>query len=151
MIKKRKFIAFTVACAMLFSQSIYAKAAEVDNNNQTNKTVNNDVREQDDFYDAVNKDWLNTAKIEDGKTSNSAFDSVNNSLTEQKKNLMSELIANKKMYGENSDEKKIINLYENYLNKDERNKQGIEPAREILERIKNIKSLMRKLQKYIRV
>ncbi|WBP99001.1 hypothetical protein O4N14_17395 [Clostridium butyricum] len=102
---------------MLFSQSIYAKAAEVDNNNQNNKTVNNDVREQDDFYDAVNKDWLNTAKIADGKTSNSAFDSVNNSLTEQKKNLMSELIANKKMYGENSDEKKIINLYENYLNK----------------------------------
>ena len=138
MIKKRKFIAFTVACAMLFSQSIYAKAAEVDNNNQNNKTVNNDVREQDDFYDAVNKDWLNTAKIADGKTSNSAFDSVNNSLTEQKKNLMSELIANKKMYGENSDEKKIINLYENYLNKDERNKQGIEPAREIIERIKNM-------------
>ncbi len=150
MIKKRKFIAFTVACAMLFSQIIYAKAAEVDNNNQTNKTVNNDVREQDDFYDAVNKDWLNTAKIADGKTSNSAFDSVNNSLTEQKKNLMSELIANKKMYGENSDEKKIINLYENYLNKDERNKQGIEPAREILERIKNIKSLdeLNDLNKY---
>ena len=136
MIKKRKFIAFTVACAMLFSQSIYAKAAEVDNNNQNNKTVNNDVREQDDFYDAVNKDWLNTAKIADGKTSNSAFDSVNNSLTEQKKNLMSELIANKKMYGENSDEKKIINLYENYLNKDERNKQGIEPASDVYKRQK---------------
>ena len=40
MIKKRKFIAFTVACAMLFSQSIYAKAAEVDNNNQNNTEGN---------------------------------------------------------------------------------------------------------------
>lgn len=131
-----------MVCSLFLSQGVYAEAAEmVQNSNESSKVVTSDVRYQDDFYNAVNKDWLNTAVIKDGSVSNSSGDEINDRLTEQKKNLINELISEKKNYAANSDEKKIINLYENCMNTEERNKQGVEPIKGILAKIRNIKSL----------
>ena len=131
-----------MVCSLFLSQGVYAEAAEmVQNSNESSKVVISDVRYQDDFYNAVNKDWLNTAVIKDGNVSNSSGDEINDRLTEQKKNLINELISEKKNYAANSDEKKIINLYENCMNTEERNKQGVEPIKGILAKIRNIKSL----------
>lgn len=119
-------------------QGTYAKAAEVANTNVI--TVADSLRLQDDFYNVINKQWLNTAKIDTGKTSNSTFMEADKTLTEQKKQIIKDLLANEKSYSENSDEKKIINLYKNTLNMEARNKQGIEPIKKMIEEINNIKS-----------
>ena len=140
MIIKRRFITFAMVCALLMSQGTYVKAADT-----TDKTIAgnstsiiSDVREQDDFYNAINKDWLNSAVIDEGKVSNSAFSEISENLTVQKKELINELISKKDSYAENSDEKKIINLYENYMNTSKRNSDGIAPINYIFQSMKNI-------------
>ena len=51
------------------------------------------------------------------------------------------MVKNKESYSKDSDERKIANLYENYMNTEERNKQGMEPVKKIFEKIRNINSL----------
>ena len=110
-------------------------AAEVESKVQT--TGNNQgVRLQDDFYDAINSEWLNTAKIEDGKSTTSTFDDVEEKVTNQTKDIINQLLIDKDKYKENSDEKKIINVYNNTLNVEARNKEGLKPIQKILDEIK---------------
>ena len=137
--KIRVIIAAALICSIFIGQGTSVKAAEVANTNVTQ--VANSIRLQDDFYNAVNKEWLNTAKIDEGQVSNSAGMEVYKSLTEQKKEIIADLITNEKNYSDNSDEKKIINLYKNTLNMEARNKQGIEPIKEMIEELNNIKSV----------
>jgi len=138
-IKKTGVITCALICSLLMSQGTYVKAAEVTDTNST--TVSNSLRLQDDFYSVVNRQWLNTAKIDAGQMSNSTFMETNKVLTEQKKQMIKDLLENEKTYSENSDEKKIINLYKNTLNMEARNKQGIEPIKKVIEEINNIKTL----------
>lgn len=139
MIFKRRFITFAMVCALFMSQGTYAKAADTtDKTIAGNKTTITDVRKQDDFYNAINNDWLNSAVIKEGKVSDSAFDEISENLTVQKKELINGLISKKDSYPENSDEKKIINLYENYMNTEKRNSEGIAPINYIFQSMKNI-------------
>lgn len=138
-LKNKGVIASVLICSLLMCQGTYVKAAEVTDANST--TVSNSLRLQDDFYSVINREWLNTAKIDAGQVSNSTFVETDKALTEQKKQIMKDLLANEKSYSENSDEKKIINLYNNTLNMEARNKQGIEPIKQMLEELKNIKTL----------
>ncbi|SFD16513.1 M13 family metallopeptidase [Clostridium uliginosum] len=146
--KKTSIIACALVCSLFMSQATYVKAAEVIDTG--NKIVSDDLRLQDDFYSVTNKVWLNSAKIDAGNVSNSAIQEANKALTEQKKEIMKDLLANEKSYAKDSDEKKIINLYKNILNTEARNKQGIEPIKEMLSKIDNIKTLddVRDLNQY---
>ena len=142
MLKITKLLAFAMVCSLLISQGTYANAAETTNNSVSGSRIQiTDTRKQDDFYNAVNKDWLNNAVIEQGKVSNSAFDEISSKLTEQKKSLINELIANKANYDANSDEKKIINLYENYMNSEKRNNEGLIEVNFIFQYLRNIKDV----------
>jgi len=138
-IKKTGVIASALICSLLMGQGTYVKAAEVANTDVAQ--VSSSLRLQDDYYSAVNRQWLNTAKIDAGQMSNSTFMETNKVLTEQKKQIIKDLLANEKSYSENSDEKKIINLYKNTLNMEARNKQGIEPIKKMINEINNIKSI----------
>lgn len=138
-IKKNGLIASALVCSLLMSQGITVKAAEVQQNN-TN-AGSSSLRLQDDFYRAVNNDWMSSAKIETGQMTNSSGMEVDKTLTEQKKQIIKDLLQNENSYSANSDEKKIINLYKNTLNMEARNKQGIEPLKKVIEEIKNLKSL----------
>jgi putative endopeptidase len=109
---------------------------------ETNISDNNQgVRLQDDFYDAVNSDWINTAKIEQGKSTASTFEDVNDKVESQIKDIINSLTANENKYNENSDEKKIINLYNNILNVKERDEEGIKPVKDILDEIKSAQTI----------
>ena len=110
-IKRIKALACALAVSLTLLPSVSVKAADVKTSNSQSKIVQDNVRLQDDFYDAVNKSWINSAKIENGKVSNSAFDEADKALDGQKKEIITELLANEKNYASNSDEKKIINLY----------------------------------------
>lgn len=140
-LKRIKALVCALAVSLTLLPSVSVKAADVKTSNSQSKIVQDNVRLQDDFYDAVNKAWLNGAKIENGKVSNSAFDEADKVLDGQKKEIITELLANEKNYPSNSDEKKIINLYKNYLNTAARNKQGIEPIKEIIQAVNEVKTI----------
>ena len=140
-LKRIKALVCALAVSLTLLPSVSAKAADVKTSNSQSKIVQDNVRLQDDFYDAVNKAWLNGAKIENGKVSNSAFDEADKVLDGQKKEIITELLANEKNYPSNSDEKKIINLYKNYLNTAARNKQGIEPIKEKIQAVNEVKTI----------
>ena len=140
-LKRIKALVCALAVSLTLLPSVSVKAADVKTSNSQSKIVQDNVRLQDDFYDAVNKAWLNGAKIENGKVSNSAFDEADKVLDGKKKEIITELLANEKNYPSNSDEKKIINLYKNYLNTAARNKQGIEPIKEIIQAVNEVKTI----------
>jgi putative endopeptidase len=121
---------------------IYSIAVAADTNTNVNVADSNkDPRLQDDFYDAVNKDWLNTAEIEQGKSTTSTFDDVEEKVNNQIRDIMNELLANKNQYDENSDQRKIINIYNNYLNIEARNRDGIKPIEANLNKIKALQTI----------
>jgi putative endopeptidase len=128
-------------CTLILSMSptsySYVKAAEI--NTQT-ASANKDVRLQDDFYQAVNSNWMNTTKIEDGKSTNSTFDEIEKTVNGQTKEIINQLQLNKDQYSPNSDEKKIINLYNNILNVEARNREGLKPVQNILDKIRAVKT-----------
>ena len=104
-------------------------------------TKQQEVRLQDDFYAAVNKEWLAEAKIRPGTSAYNNEYLVNDVCTEQINTLFQELLKNESKYAADSTEKKMINLYNNYLNTEARNKQGIEPIKKYLDQIDAITKL----------
>lgn len=134
-IKRLGIIASIFIFILMMSPTSYtnATAAETTSTNQ-------DVRVQDDFYESINSQWMNTTKIEDGKSTNSTFDEVEEKVTSEIKDIINQLLIDKDKYAENSDEKKIINLYNNTLNVEARNREGLKPVQKILDEIKAVKT-----------
>jgi len=141
-IKKIGAIASILILMLMMSPASYTGviAAEVESKLQT---ANNSqgIRLQDDFYDAINHEWLNTTKFEEGKSTTSTFDDVEEKVTSQTKDIINQLLIDKDKYNENSDEKKIINIYNNTLNVEARNTEGLKPVRKILDEIKAVKTI----------
>nr|WP_207713906.1 M13 family metallopeptidase [Clostridium saccharobutylicum] len=106
-------------------------------------TKNNKIglRLQDDFYGAINNEWLSTTKIEQGKDQASVFQEVSDMVMKQKRDIINELLEKQNQYGENTDQKKIINIYNNTLDTEDRDKEGIKPVQKNLDKIKNIKTI----------
>jgi len=141
-IKRSGIIASILLFMLMMSPASYigVKAAEVESKVETASTIK-DVRLQDDFYDSINSKWLNTSKIEEGKSTASTFDDVEEKVTNQIKDIINNLLINKDQYNANSDEKKIINLYNNTLNIEARNKAGLKPVEKNLDEIKAVKTI----------
>ena len=100
-----------------------------------------EIRLQDDFYEAINKEWLEKTTLKPGYISMDSFGEVSDRCEEQLQGIFQDILKNQGKYKDDDVEKKMINLYNNYLNKAERNKQGIEPIKPYLEKIKAIKTL----------
>lgn len=138
-IKIGKIVICTLVCSLCVSQITYVNAAETTNSKVIR--VSNDIRLQDDFYRAVNKNWLNSAEIKEGLPINSTIMEINEIVNTQKKAIITDLLSNERNYSQNSNEKKIINLYKNAMNTEERNQQGIKPIKKMLDDINNIRTL----------
>ncbi len=100
-----------------------------------------DIRVQDDFYNAINKDWLSNTKLENGYVSYGTFEEVCGKVNEDIHNIILDIQKNKNIYAPNSDELKVLNLYNNYLNIDKRNKLGIRPIEKYINKINDIKTI----------
>ncbi|NRU71954.1 putative metalloendopeptidase [Clostridium beijerinckii] len=74
-----------------------------------------DARIEDDFYNAVNKEWLSKVKLDDGYISYGTFEEVCGRVNGDILNIISDIQKNKDNYDKNSDELKVLNLYNNYL------------------------------------
>ena len=103
------------------------------------KDLSKNIKPQEDFYKFVNENWEKRTKIPSTKPAWGSFTELAEKNQDFLKNLVSEL-KNKKL-AENSDEKKIITLYNSYINMNRRNKEGIAPLKNDLERINAVKNI----------
>lgn len=95
------------------------------------------TNEKDDFYAAINKDALDNAVLSEGKSiEGTLYNDITSDLLEE---MMKEISASNPE--KNSKQDKIKTLYNNYLNWEERNKQGYEPIKADLEAIDAVKSV----------
>lgn len=159
LIKKRICIAsILIAFTMTF---IPYTSAMADENNLFNESINNfitqsnetsqvqtsestsDVRLQDDFYQSINGKWLKTtqANVNSLLKEDSSFSELQEKNDDKIKEIITDLAANKSQYNSDSDERKIVNLYNNTLNLEERNKQGIQPIKQYLDKIESVNSV----------
>jgi len=98
-----------------------------------------DARIEDDFYDAVNKEWLSKVKLEDGYISYGTFEEVCGRVNGDILNIISDIQKNKDSYAKNSDELKVLNLYNSYLDMKKRDDLGTKPIEKYINQISEIK------------
>lgn len=103
--------------------------------------VKEGIRLQDDFYNAINKEWLSNIKLQDGYISYGTFEEVCGKVDNEIYNIVLDIQRNRDNYDKNSDEVKVLNLYNNYLNMGKRNELGIKPIEKYVEKINNISNI----------
>ena len=128
-------------------KNIKSNVSEIQNKNsavpegdaELTKDLSKNIKPQEDFYKFVNENWEKRTKIPSTKPAWGSFTELAEKNQDFLKNLVSEL-KNKKL-AENSDEKKIITLYNSYINMNRRNKEGIAPLKNDLEKINAVKNI----------
>ncbi|MDE7244523.1 MAG: M13 family metallopeptidase [Oscillospiraceae bacterium] len=94
---------------------------------------------KDDFYAAVNKDWLETAEFPPGYPYSGTLYELSYEVTQQVSALIREIAAGTPEAG--SPQEKIKNLYWNILDWDSRNEAGLAPVQSYLDAIDSAENL----------
>ncbi|NFI03162.1 M13 family metallopeptidase [Clostridium botulinum] len=102
---------------------------------------NNEIRLQDNFYETVNKEWLEKSMLKQDEEAKSTFTETKDKVNNNTKRIFNDLLIHENKYLSNTDEKKIINLYNNSINISERNNQGAEPIKKYTKKIKEAKNI----------
>lgn len=100
--------------------------------------VDNSVRPQDDFYRYVNGKWLNDYVMPAEKSRFGSFDALRDKSEEDVKTIVDKLANN--TYQKDTDEQKISDLYNSYMDTQNIEKSGISVLHDDLTKINNIKS-----------
>ena len=87
------------------------------------------------FYKAVNKQWLDTHTIPKDKSSVSTFSNINDLFIKNAQDLMATLLKKEKL---STDEQKIVDYYTSYIDMKGRNAKGIAPLKPMLDRIDSV-------------
>lgn len=104
---------------------------------------------KDDFYAAVNKEWLDTAQFPPGYPYTGALYELNYQVSQQVAGLIQEIAAGTPKAG--TPQEKIKNLYDNILDWDARNAAGVEPLQPYLEAIDKAGSIDQLMEVHDRV
>ncbi|BCZ44361.1 membrane metallo endopeptidase [Clostridium gelidum] len=133
---------FILSMSMNINNVAYSSEFNIESSASSNAVeFKQDIRVQDDFYNAVNKEWLSNTKLENGYVSYGTFEEVCGKVNEDIHSTILDIQKNKDAYDKNSDELKILNLYNNYLDMEKRNKLGIKPIEKYINKIDKIKTL----------
>ena len=100
-----------------------------------------DVRLEDDYYTAINKEWLDNAELGKGRVSYGTFEELSSKVNENIQNILCDIKRDRDEYDEESDEIKVLNLYENYLDLEARNKCGYDPIKKYIEKVRCANSI----------
>ena len=121
------------AYSLVFNSNYVSNFNQIENYDET--------RVQDDFYNAINKEWLSNAKLQEGCISYGTFEEVSGKVNNDIYNIILDIQKNKDDYDSNSDEIKVLNLYNNYLNMEKRNKLGMKPIEKYIEKINSLENI----------
>ncbi|UZM97864.1 S-layer homology domain-containing protein [Lysinibacillus sp. MHQ-1] len=98
----------------------------------------------DDFYEAINKEWLNKSTIPVGEIMGGGFSELQKQNTDKIEKIIDELSG--KQFAKGSKEQKIADFYSTALDTNNRNKQGIEPIQTYVKAIDEAKTLAELVQ-----
>jgi putative endopeptidase len=130
-----------LSVTMSLRNAAYSSEISISNSISSNAIeLNNDIRLQDDFYNAINREWLSNTKLENGYVSYGTFEEVCGKVNGSIYNIILDIQRNKDTFNKNSDELKVLNLYNNYLDMESRNKLGIKPIEKYINKINEIKT-----------
>lgn len=104
------------------------------------------VKPQDDFYNFVNGNWMKTTEIPSDRARWGSFDELRENTDVVTLSILKGLLGKTSPKG--SDEQKIGDLYQSYIDFDARDKTGLKPIQPYLDRIDNLKSI-KDLEKYL--
>lgn len=93
----------------------------------------------DDFYEAINKEWLNKSTIPVGEIMGGGFPELQKENTDKIEEIINALSG--KEFAEGTKEQKIADFYSTALDTKNRNKQGIEPIQKYVKAINEAKTL----------
>lgn len=96
---------------------------------------------KDDFYLAVNKDWISKNPIQKNEMSVSDFSKMQEVANKETENIVNHLLKTKDSLPKNSVERKIVDFYESCLDIEGRNKNGAKPIETYLNDIKSVKTI----------
>lgn len=92
---------------------------------------------RNDFYDAINYEWLSRDHIEDGENSYSNFTVSQDSVDNRIDGIVLDIVSDKKRYFSDKTTNNIKVLYDNVHDSNERNSIGLGPINEYLSLILN--------------
>lgn len=104
---------------------------------------------KDDFYAAVNKDWLDSSFLPAGYACSGTLYDLSYRVNGQVAGIIGEIAAGSPRAG--TAEEKIKNLYENILDWDARNAAGTDPIRSYLDGIDKASSLDELMQVHVKI
>ncbi|MEK4424577.1 M13-type metalloendopeptidase [Solibacillus sp. FSL K6-1523] len=93
----------------------------------------------DDFFEAINKDWLNHSTIPAGELMGGIFSELQKQNNDNIEKIINELAGKK--FEKGTKEQKITDFYATALDTKNRNKQGIEPIQKYVQAIDEAKTL----------
>lgn len=133
-----KHAIFKLSAAVILA--LFACSAFAQEKPWINSTIEGAVKDynprlQDDFYTAVNRDWILSAKIPQGYPIYSTFIEREIQVNEEIRGLL----TNKSL--KDDDAKNVQNLYDLYLDWDLRNKTGIKELKEIVAGVEKLQSI----------
>ena len=108
---------------------------------RSEKTYTSDVRLQDDFYTAINKEWIDKVKLDSGYVSYGTFEELSGRVNSELYGIIQGINNNKECYEHNSEEMKLLNLYNNFFDIKSRNKSGTKPIAKYMKKIDEIKEI----------
>ena len=133
---------FILSVSMNLNNVAYSAEFNIESSASSNTIeLKQDIRVQDDFYNAVNKEWFLNTKLENGYVSYGTFEEVCGKVNGDIHNIILDIQKNKDKYDKNSDELKVLNLYNNYLNIEKRNELGIKPIEKYIDKINHIANI----------
>lgn len=101
-------------------------------------SMDTSVKPQQDFFRYVNGKWIENAQIPADKARWGSFDALNENAEKQVLTLIKSLAATPQIKG--SDEQKIADLYQSFLNERRAEEKGLTPLNSELARIDRIKT-----------
>jgi putative endopeptidase len=104
---------------------------------------------KDDFYAAVNKEWLDSSQIPAGEARNTTFTELRDENDKRISDILNTL--SQKDWPQGSKEQKLVDFYQSALDLDSRNEQGIEPVRKYLQAYEEADSLKQLIQTDINI
>jgi len=133
---------FILSMSMNLKNVAYSSEININGSASSNSIESKEeVRVQDDFYNAVNKEWLLNTKLENGYVSYGTFEEVCGNVNGDIHNIILDIKKNRDTYNKNSDELKVLNLFNNYLNIEKRNNLGIKPIEKYINKINDIETI----------
>lgn len=129
----KRFILFITTALIPFT-GIYAQKHGINEQYMDKK-----VRPQDDFYNYVNGNWMKNTQIPSDRSRWGSFDQLREFTDSISLTILKKSINQKYLKG--SEQQKIKDLFNSFMNMDARNKQGITPIYPYLTKVDQVKNI----------